>query len=134
MCTFATVDRLRKTVALLLLALWVPVTAHCKLETLSGLDFLACVEHQDSVPHQDSDCKEDVCASVESGNYRVEDNPPLILLPLAIVAPVDIDWLADDPWPEPIISAETHAPPELSRLWQFSCRTALPPRAPSLAS
>jgi len=128
------VNGLTKTIALVLLALWMPVTAHCKLETLSGLDFLACVEHQDSVPHQDSDCKEDVCASVESGDYRVEDNPPLNLLPLAIVTPTEIDWLADDPRPELIIPAKTYSPPELPRFWQFSFRTALPPRAPSFSA
>ena len=127
-------NRLGKAVALVLLALWVPVTAHCKLETLSGLDFLACLEHEDSVPHQDSDCKDDVCASVESGNYRVEDNPPLILPPLVISAPLGIDWLAEEPRPESAISATSFPPPELPRLWQFSYRTALPPRAPSLGA
>jgi hypothetical protein len=135
MCTLVAVDRLRKTVALLLLALWVPVTAHCKLETLSGLDFLACVEHEDSVPHQDSDCQEDVCASVESGNYRMEDNPPQILLPLAILVPAIIDQPAENSLPpQPTFSAVSFAPPELSKGWQFFFRTALLPRAPSFVS
>jgi hypothetical protein len=122
-------------VAALLLAMWLPVTFHCLLEALPGFGFLACCQHQDVAPHQDSDCDSDSCAVVESGHYLVEDNPVLMppsatvlcfLFPNLLLMPPVVTELGP-PWGEP-------GPPGLANTWQFHTRTVLPVRAPSFLS
>ena len=111
---------------------WAPITWHCNLEVLPVLDFLACCSDNAAAPHQDSDCDEDGCAVVESGNYKTQDEhidvapPPLVswLVDLASAGPID----------ETSQSVLATSPPEELRIWQFVLRTALPVRAPSLAS
>lgn len=124
-----------KSVAVLLLALWVPVTMHCALETVPGLSFLQWCCGGDEAPEQDHDCNQDSCSVVESGFYKIEDNPtvtPGLALLLAFAA---WDWVAGPPAESaPHFAAVSLAPPELPRVWQFSYRTALPPRAPSLVA
>jgi len=123
-----------KAMAVLLALLWLPMASHCDLEHLPGLGFLACCDHPDTAPHQDEDCQTDVCASVESGNYKTEERavmapaPALveaILTPLATAAPEN---------PSATVAATSSVPIELPQLWQFAFRTAAPPRAPSLVS
>lgn len=121
--------------ALALAVFWLPVSVHCQLEQLPGLDFLSCCshEHDEGAPHQDDDCEGDACAVVESGLYKSEERqatPP---------AP-EIDS-SNGPAPaaaEPVLDSATlrlvlpgTAPPELARVWQFSHRAARPIRAPS---
>ena len=108
--------------------------SHCDLERLPVFEFLSCSTQPDTAPHEDQDCEQDGCALVESGLYRAEDQPAwfptpvlvlsLFLLPVDEVAPAIL----------PSGGALGSAPPELSRIWQFSFRTALLPRAPSLVS
>jgi hypothetical protein len=122
--------------ALALAVLWLPVSVHCQLEQLPGLDFLSCCDHEDTTaPHQDDDCEGDACAVVESGLYKSEERQ--ISLPAPDLAPVVFQLL---PSPDPLSctvargGVDGTAPPELARVWQFSFRAALPPRAPSLVS
>lgn len=124
---------LTKTVAMVLLALWVPAVCHCDLERLPGLQFLSCCQHLGTAPHQDNDCEEDDCAVVESGFYQMEKQsagvPSPLLLPRNLLPPQGITIPAEVPgW-----LRSTTSPPELPRIWQFNCRTARSPRAPSLA-
>ncbi|MBI4325526.1 MAG: hypothetical protein HY674_09710 [Chloroflexi bacterium] len=124
-------SRLTRAIALLLLALWVPVTAHCRLESIPVFSFLVCCGHDDAVPHQDSDCEEDACGTVESGAYRIAQNAPWLLG----LAPIICCVLTEVPVaPEPPHMTAAALPPELPVSWQFSFRTALPPRAPSFVS
>lgn len=102
---------------------------------MPGFSFLQSCCGQAAAQQSPHDCSQDSCGGVESGFYKVEDNPalaPALALPLAFAAR---DWIAEpttDPTPD-FIPAST-APPELPRFWQFHHRTALPPRAPSFAS
>jgi hypothetical protein len=118
-----------------LAVLWLPVSVHCQLEQMPGLDFLSCCDHEDTTaPHQDDDCEGDACAVVESGLYKSEERQ--ISLPAPDLAPT---MLLHSPSPTPVSSFVPQrdagtAPPELCRLWQFSSRAALPPRAPSVVS
>lgn len=127
--------RLVKMVAALLLAIWLPVTFHCLLEALPGFGFLACCQHQDVAPHQDSDCETDGCAVVESGHYLVEDNP--VLTPPAATVP---SLLSPDLLLLPPVAAGLGlplgepSPPGLANTWQFSTRAVLPIRAPAFLS
>jgi hypothetical protein len=121
---------------LALAVLWLPVSVHCQLEQLPGLEFLSCCDHEDTTaPHQDDDCEGDACAVIESGLYKFEDQQASAPAP-------DFGALefAAFPSDQALIPAVvggpvgSTAPPEFSRIWQFTSRTALPPRAPSLAS
>lgn len=113
-----------------MLALWLPVTNHCRLESVPGLEFLRCAT---AVP-TGSDCDGDGCDVVEDGFYKVEEANVVAVQPLCV--PVfHLAPLIDHSPPEIsnyLLSAAT--PPELGNTWQFSCRAAAPPRAPSLAS
>jgi hypothetical protein len=124
-----------KSAAVLLLALWVPATMHCSLEIMPGFSFLQWCCGGDEAPGQDHDCSQDSCSAVESGFYKIEDNPtvtPGLALPLAFAA---WDWVAEQPAESASHFAPVSSvPPELPRFWQFSYRTALPPRAPSFVA
>lgn len=124
---------LKSLVALAVLAVWLPASNHCRLEVLPLLEFLACCPHEESAPHEDADCETDGCETVENGFYKTEDAPHAPAAPEqthladalpAVVAPAE--------FPATVLAGP--APPELSRVWQFSFRAAAPPRAPSLAS
>lgn len=121
-----------KVVAVLLLALWVPVTMHCELQAAVHSVLLQCCcgdEATQGPAHAD-----DVCGTVESGFYKVEENEILTAPVLAFVAlaPDTLASLTSEPALEPAIP-EPGPPQELPQSWQFSYRVALPPRAPSLA-
>jgi hypothetical protein len=121
-----------KYIAALLLALWLPVTMHCELERLPGFGFLQCCCGEVDGQMQTVDCEEDFCEAVESGFYKIEDNPALAPELATLLLPAPLDWMAQAlSAPAPHIQVPSAAPPELPRVWQFSFRTALPPRAPS---
>ncbi len=128
------VTRFTKLIAPLMLALWGMAMTHCDLEHLPAFEFLACCTHPDTAPHQDQDCEQDGCAAVESGLYKIDEQPVLLPTPvfvLSLFLPL-LDEVA--PASVPSGGALDSAPPELLRIWQFSFRTALPPRAPSFVS
>ncbi len=115
-----------------LLVLWGLATLHCDLERVPGFGFLASCHSADASPHQDKDCDSDGCSAVESGFYKMEEqaaSAPVPLLVLSFLLPV---WEATPPPARPQAAILNGSPPELPRVWQFSYRTALPPRAPSL--
>jgi hypothetical protein len=129
------VNILKRTIALTFLALWLPVSTHCSLETIPGFNLLdLCCDTASSASAKD-DCSRDNCAEIEAGLYRVEDNPALspgLSVVLAMTSPVEIR-----PMPEPTAKAfpsTDSSPPELISTWQFSLRAALPVRAPSSVS
>jgi hypothetical protein len=129
------VKSLRILLTLLLVALWPLVTSHCSLEQMSGLEFLACADETATAPHQENDCETDSCASVESGFYKTEAGhhvvPPAPLTPSPLLTAISLE--ATQPAAISSIAFDS-APPELLKVWQFSHRTAAPPRAPALAS
>lgn len=124
----------KATVVMAVLALWLAAANHCKLESIPGFQFLVCCE-QGEAPHQDSDCDTDACALVESGLYKAENNRVTVSAPAGLAVfflPPPLEQMSD-------LEALKRlcldlVPPELPRVWQFSQRTALPPRAPSLRS
>ncbi len=72
----------------------------------------------------------DGCTVLESGFYKLEEPP--ILLTGAILSPSFLPALRPPAVILPPPSRQEHARLELARTWQFSRRTALPVRAPSL--
>lgn len=124
-----------KTVLILLLTLlWAAASNHCKLEQVPGLTFLACTDHAEDVPVEDRGCDTDGC-SFEVQLYKTENAQasmpaPTFLFIFSLSPLVDelsASAAASDFLPD-------SAPVVLPRVWQFSYRTALPPRAPSLLS
>jgi hypothetical protein len=128
------VSKLTQVVALTVLAFWSLAAMHCKLEAVPGFDFLKTCCFVDSVPASPIDCETDGCGAVEDGNYRSEEQTASAPQPLLILAL--LSSLVGAPMPE--LQAHSfvvpQVPPEFSKVWQFSHRTALPPRAPSIAS
>ena len=117
--------RFRTALALLLALIWVPVTMHCALEGMPGLEFLICCEHDDAPPHQDDDCEADACAVVESGFYKLQDDEVLV------VACSELDVFDFELKDEAAVFTASRPPPNLTVGWQFSSRAAVLPRAPS---
>ena len=128
--------RIVKTVLIVLLALlWLGASNHCKLEEIPGFGFLTWCTHDDTAPHQDDDCETDGCATFENQLYKTENAqvsaaaPPLLFA--TFLSPLLAELSPSAPASHDLPDA---APMVLTRVWQFSYRTALPPRAPSLLS
>ena len=119
--------RLQPIVGLFLLLLWVPITAHCNLENVPGLEFLKCAADSEA----GKDCDGDACAQLETATYKISDTHS-DFLPPALTSLSSL-LLMEFPLAEPA-AAVIEIPPELSSGWQFAYRTALPPRAPSFVS
>jgi hypothetical protein len=114
--------------------LWLPMSAHCQLEKIPALKFLACEAASDCAG-QHSDCDDAGCCPAENAQYKSNQirvtipSPDLLpLLPIALMR-IPARVLAEF---SACVSAA--APPEFLTSWQFVFRTALPPRAPSIAS
>src|SRR5438046_1062407 len=123
-----------KIMAVCLALLWLPMTSHCDLEHLPGMEFLACCAHVDTAPHQHRDCETDLCASVESGFYKTEERAVDVSAALtsAIIPALLLSVRAEDSSSSAIVASSV--PDELPQRWQFAFRAAAPPRAPSFVS
>lgn len=117
--------------SLLAAILWLPMTSHCELESIPGLEFLACTETAAS-HERDSHCN-DSCCTAERAPFKSEARQ--ILLPPALVF-VNTATLpmAEEPPDESRADLQTAAPMELIQSRHFVYRVASPPRAPSFAS
>lgn len=112
---------------------WLSMTMHCQLESVPAFLFLAC---QPGAPESKTDQHCDTgCCAAEKSQYKSAQlrvtHPSPELLPISFLPQLD---LANALPAEVSVGILTAAPPELPTSWQFSSRTALPIRAPSLAS
>ncbi|HRZ99979.1 MAG TPA: hypothetical protein P5055_04500 [Candidatus Paceibacterota bacterium] len=134
MCILKGVSRLVKIVAMLALVLYGLASMHCTLEAVPGFEFLKTCCFLEPAPTGSQDCESDGCGSVEGGKYRPEERadfapqPPLVLALFSSVIEAPL------PEHQTALSLASESPPEIPKVWQFSHRTALPPRAPSIAS
>ena len=115
------------------MAVWPLAMNHCKLETVPGFTFLQCAVETQDKHDTDKDCA-DRCA-FEKSQYRADhvplNIPPPNFLPI-FSAPA---LLALTALPAEVSGGIlTAAPPQLLQSRHFASRTALPVRAPSLAS
>lgn len=121
-------------VVLLALA-WVPLTSHCKLESIPGLEFLRCTCDTQSGPNSGDPCQDDGCCAVESAKYQSPRQQEITPVFVVAILPAEILGMLEHSLPPEVsLGILTSAPPDLPTSWQFSLRTALPVRAPSLAS
>ena len=130
--------RLRSIVSVLLVALWLPASSHALLEHFE-LIHQAHAEHDadSSGSHEhDSDNHE-----AADGKCALASTHVSVPVPNMVATPFLFCSLGFD------LASELHverqpsglappgvAPPQFSHRWQFSFRTALPARAPSLIS
>jgi hypothetical protein len=131
--------KFKAILTILLAVLWMPISSHCLLwEVTSGLESLSCCTHtetEEKAPHHDEDCATDSCSVVERAKYQS-------FFQRVTVPALDTHVLFELlPLPEPALTSKAPGPhpsdDALARLpvaWQFSARTALPPRAPALVS
>jgi hypothetical protein len=112
---------------------WAPVSIHCQLEAVSGLSFLRCPTIQAASPSPGSHCEDTGCCAWESEAWQLPASRPAVAI-ASVVSPV---WILplDPEQTAPLLAValrKSHeAPPDLPTHWQFACRAALPPRAPS---
>ena len=126
-------SKLKKIAAMLALVLYGLASMHCILEGVPGYDFLKSCCFVDSAPSTPQDCESDECV-VENGDYRTEEQSVSAPQPLLLITL--LSSVIEVPLPEPQVASlvASESPPELPQVWQFSQRTALPVRAPSIDS
>ncbi len=125
---------LRTLLSLLLAVGWLPLTAHCQIENLTGLEVLRCAPSPADEAPAGSPCNNDSCCSWESGQYYLPQSQRVAVTPLVAVLPPALALVTEE---APTASADralADALPKPPRPWQFSLRAALPVRAPSIAS
>jgi len=124
----------KKLVVLLLLAVWMPATMCCALERVGVPFFQHCCVDDCSESSPKPPCTDKTCCLLESGNYQTANPAPLIVTPESVFLLLALTFI-EPPQPKPgCTELPDSSPPELSVAWQFLSRTALPVRAPSLAS
>ena len=133
--TVPVVSRLAKLVSLVLIAVWLPATLHCRLEGL-GLDALfACPVQTADAGHTDNDsCADDGCQTVEAGQFAFSKSrvaPAVLPSPDACLVYCLLQVAPASPVPQIFASHQTETLP-LQRTWQFARRAALPARAPDV--
>jgi hypothetical protein len=127
------ITRSTKFIALLLLALWLPVTQHCDLQAAGVLASPSdCHEAADCPPeHQQKSCESDNCQTVESSALQNSFTKLKLTAPTALVCLCCLHDITPATISVRLISpAQTDVPPELAPTWQFTTRAAPAPRAP----
>ena len=125
----------RAVIAVILALIWAPLTAHCQLESVTGLNFLQCPSAGDCTAEDSSHCDDSSCCGWEAGFYKLPHNESSACVVLVASRPGD-DLFTQEPDPSitEALATLTAAPPELLKSWRFFLRAALPVRAPSFAS
>lgn len=130
------VNRVRNMVALLMLAVWPLASAHPVLQHFG----LIHVIHDDHDADSTGSHEHDDDHAAADGHCLLTSTTVKVPVPQAAVTPLLICFLAIE-WASELRDVQNpsglappgKAPPELSQRWQFTYRTALPPRAPSIA-
>lgn len=125
------VSALAKLAAMLTLVFYGLAAMHCTLEGVPGFHFLKTCCFVDSAPPTPQDCESDGCGAVEDGKYRLEEPTEFAPQPLLLLARFAPAVEAPLPKRHTALFAASKSPPDLLNIWQLTCRTALPVRAPS---
>jgi hypothetical protein len=131
----ARVKWLKTVVALMLLALWMPATSLCLIERAGWFaNDNCCPSSSQSAPNSQSS-GEATCCALASATYEANNNQTV-----AVASPIvaflvlwDLTAVVEELNTPQSVSLSP-SPPDLPVTWQFSLRTALPPRAPSFVS
>lgn len=119
----------------LLTFLWLAQAVHCQIGTVRGLEFLACVSDGQAESEAHSCCG-GTCKTIESRQHKTEERKRL-----PAPQPEPLPWLTTALTALALSESDSDrgssfadVPPEFPKRWQFLSRTALPVRAPSIAS
>ena len=129
-------SRLARLMLFTLVALWLPVTLHCRLEAAGLHDTDDCCAGEQAADVA-GDCKDDACPTVEDTLFKESSQALQVAAPSATdcFACLALVALERDLRAAPTLSPPRHGPPfELKVAWQFLSRAAPPARAPSLNS
>lgn len=114
--------------------MWVLMSAHCLVEAVPGLNFLACATDAEHAAGESHGCDEE-CCPLEFAAFKAQRQPDLVTPPVLKqvrpVAPLDS---AREVSPKVCRDTATASPPEISPPWSWCSRTAFPIRAPSILS
>jgi hypothetical protein len=117
---------------LFLVAAWLPVTLHCRLEAAGfhGADECCASEQAAETP---GDCKDDACPTVEDTLYKESGQSLKIAAPAVASCLACLALVPEPATNQSELATASHAPPlEIEVAWQFLSRAAPPARAPSL--
>lgn len=131
-------NRLKTIVSLLLAAVWLTASSHALLEHCEWIHHVPAAHAHDANGSHEHDTDNHDAADGKCSLSSTQVSVPILkkaVIPFRFCAS-GFDWTAGlhvEPQPSGLAPPGT-APPQLSHRWQFSFRTALPARAPSLAS
>ena len=130
--SFRAVTFVVRLLALVLAAIWLPLTMHCQLAGLKSCNEPSLCSGNHCGCTDDGDCQSTVCKIIETGKYFSEK--PTLSVPAASFDGMLLAEAVDGPhmrMPVASLNASTGAPPGWGRVWQFVRRAAHAPRAPS---
>jgi hypothetical protein len=120
-----------KVMATMLALLWLPVTSHCLLETAEIIHHDHCCEQPFGTGHSHGHDAADGTCQVESRQMPGQKHEVLKTVVLIAVLSLNGFDFPNQPAVQGIVF-DGVAPPELVSSWQFVCRAAVSPRAPSI--
>jgi hypothetical protein len=120
---------------MVLALIWLPAVSCCLIDASGLLGKQDCCSeehsHRPSVP---GNCDQP-CGALASASYLPQQSQLLVIAPIGVPLFESAFPLVEIHRPAGVgRELPATAPPELAGHWQFSFRTALPPRAPSFAS
>ncbi|HSH93815.1 MAG TPA: hypothetical protein VK968_06695 [Roseimicrobium sp.] len=120
-----------KFLALLLVALWLPVTSHCLMEDAGLIHRDACCAPAADSQRPGHDADEGAC-QVESAGFRLESRTTILaaVLLIAVACLVSL-FSASIPQVPHLSQVRSAPPPEWVQSWQFFTRAVACGRAPS---
>ena len=125
-------SRLARMLLLTLVAVWLPVTLHCRLEAAGFYDADDCCVAEQPADVA-GDCKDDACPTVEDALYKESGQSIKVAAPDISLCFACLALVPEPTAREPELSSASQAPPlEIEAAWQFISRAAPPARAPSL--
>jgi len=132
------VTLLRSIASLLLVAVWLPASSHALLEHFELIHQVHADHDTDSSGSHEHDADNHEAAD---GKCALASTHVSVPMPDTVASPSLFCLLGFDSASEFHVERQSSglappgtAPPQLSHRWQFSFRTALPARAPSLIS
>lgn len=124
----------RRIVAILLVAIWLPAVAHCRVENLIGVE---CCAKADSAETQKQGCEGEVCDALEAGFIKASSDQLTVAAPQLCACLICCAEVAAPEVSAPLVTGiieQATAPPEIRQSRHFLARTALPARAPDRIS
>ncbi|MDA1275005.1 MAG: hypothetical protein O2960_13305 [Verrucomicrobia bacterium] len=127
--------RIKAVVAMVLALVWLPAASCCLMDASGLLGKRDCCSKERSHSASGPGNCDKPCGALASAAYLPQG------VQLFLIAPVDVPPFDCASYPTELRrptgigrNFPATAPPELAGHWQFSFRTALPPRAPTFAS